>query len=260
MGAWARLRRWFLGDHAEAPKRERLGYDAATVGRRDGGWTRAGTDSASETAQAGSVRGRARELVRNDAHAFAGVSVLVNNLVGDGIKPRAATGDEELDDRTNDLWQRWAEEASSDGQLDATGVQLLAARGLVESGEVLLRRRWRRLSDGLVLPVQVELLEADHLALDKTELLASGNQVIQGVEADLRGRRVAYWVYPTHPGSSVLLAGWTDAKRVAASEISHCYEPLRPGQVRGVSWLAPVIVRLMALNDYTDAELERKRL
>ena len=47
--------------------------------------------------------------------------------------------------------------------------------------------------------------------------------------------------------------------RVPASQVIHLYNPLRPGQLRGVPWLTPSMIPLKILGDYDDAELERKR-
>ena len=74
------------------------GYDGAAKGRRTDGWRAAGTSADSEIALAGSLlRDRMRDLVRNNPHAAKAVSVLVNNIVGGGIMPRAASGDDKLD-------------------------------------------------------------------------------------------------------------------------------------------------------------------
>lgn len=235
-------------------------YDAADINRRDGGWhdVRGGGDAPAATCELERVRNLARKLTRNSDHAFAGVSALVNNLVGDGIRPQSNTGDEALDERVDELWQAWQEFASSDGQLDAYGIQLLAARSLARDGEVLLRQYTRRETDGLPIRMQVEVLESDYLDHTDTRNLSGRAKVVQGVEFNGRGQRVAYWLRTEHPGSS-LWSGTTGTRRVRANRISHCYEPLRAGQVRGMSWLAPVAVRLMMLSDYTDAELSRKR-
>ena len=49
------------------------------------------------------------------------------------------------------------------------------------------------------------------------------------------------------------------SQAVPASEVMHTYCILRPGQVRGVPWLAPVMLALRDLDDYRDAERMRKK-
>lgn len=257
---WSRLAFWRKAD--ADPQRKRT-YFAAEQGRRTDSWRMPRTSVNAETDRALlPLRARARELVRNDTHAASAVSVLVNNLVGDGIRPRSNTGDADLDAQVNDLWARWGQDAASDGQQDVYGVQILACRAVVESGEVLLRRRWRRVTDGLAVPFQVETLEGDMLDETKTERTRRG-QIVQGVEFNGRGMRARYWLYPEHPGAlNKGFQGLTfnESRPVRASEISHAFEQQRPGQVRGVSWLAPSMDRLMSFSDYTDAEVDRKRM
>jgi lambda family phage portal protein len=50
------------------------------------------------------------------------------------------------------------------------------------------------------------------------------------------------------------------SKFVAASEVMHVYEPLRPGQVRGVPWFAPVLLKFRDVAEYDEAELVKKKI
>jgi len=43
---------------------------------------------------------------------------------------------------------------------------------------------------------------------------------------------------------------WLSSQRVAARDVLHIYRKRRPGQLRDVSWLAPVLTRLCDLGDY----------
>jgi len=47
---------------------------------------------------------------------------------------------------------------------------------------------------------------------------------------------------------------------VPAEQILHSYRVLRPGQIRGVPWLSPVMMALRDLDDYADAERVRKKI
>ncbi|WP_163070242.1 phage portal protein, partial [Acinetobacter nosocomialis] len=74
----------------------------------------------------------------------------------------------------------------------------------VEAGECLVRRRKRFSSDGLPVPMQLQVLEADFL--DEARSGKNGkNEIIQGVEFDPVGRRVAYWLFDEHPGSALAM-------------------------------------------------------
>lgn len=151
------------------------GYDGAAKGRRTDGWKATGTSADAEIAAAsGLLRDRMRDLTRNNPHAAKAVSVLVNNIVGSGIIPRAATGDARLDETVDWLWTEWTAACDADGQLDIFGLQTLAVREMIEAGEVLIRRRPRRLSDGLSVPLQVQIIEADLLDNTRNGDLADG--------------------------------------------------------------------------------------
>jgi lambda family phage portal protein len=85
---------------------------------------------------------------------------------------------------------------------------------------------------------------------------------MNGIELDLLGKRAAYWFYPIHPGDAPIEPGITGMApiRVPASEVLHIFKCTRPGQMRGVPLITPALVRMFLLDQYDDAELERKRI
>lgn len=242
----------------------RLAYEGARNDRRTGGWVTAGNSANAEIGIALSkLRERSRDLIRNNAYAARAVAEIVGNAVGTGITVQARSGNPEQDRRINEAWSVWAEQCDADGQLDFSGIQALVARTVFESGECLVRFRQRRAGDGLAIPLQLQVLEPDFLDQTKTQKTASG-YIIQGVEFDLVGRRVYYWLFGQHPGDIVQTGvrggAGLQSVRVPASEVLHIYRKDRPGQVRGVPWLAPVIVTLRDLDEYEEAELVRKKI
>jgi lambda family phage portal protein len=134
---------------------------------------------------------------------------------------------------------------------------------MCEGGECFIRLRPRRPEDRLTVPLQLQLLEAEHLPLTLNTELPSGNVVRSGIEFDAMGRRVAYHLYRSHPEDGRLSPmsgqGGQDTVRVPAAEIMHLYRVLRPGQIRGEPWLSRALVKLNELDQYDDAELVRKK-
>lgn len=230
-------------------------YEAAKRGRRTDGWRTRSTSANTEIGPAlGLLRDRSRDMVRNNPYAARSKDVWVANAVGKGIVPRAAQ-------QAMDVFKRWSDACDADGRYDFYGLQGLVSGTEYEAGEVLVRFRTRRVSDGLPVPLQIQVLEPDHLDTAKTEDLRNGNIVIQGVEFDRLGRRAAYWLFPTHPGDATPFSRRSHtSKRVSANEVMHIFEARRPGQVRGVPTLAPVLLRLRDLDEYEDAELLRKKI
>ncbi|OAI73579.1 portal protein, partial [Ralstonia solanacearum] len=209
------------------------------------------------------LRIRSRDLVRRNAWAQAGIEAFVANAVGTGIKPQSLSGDDAFKADLQALWRDWTAEADAAGQTDFYGLQALACRAMLEGGECLIRLRPRREDDGLSVPLQLQLLEAEHLPMTLNVDLPSGTVVRSGIEFDNLGRRVAYHLYRSHPDDGRLAPmsgqGGLDTVRVDASEIIHLYRVLRPGQIRGEPWLSRALVKLNELDQYDDAELVRKK-
>jgi lambda family phage portal protein len=242
-------------------------YEAATVGRRTQGWkTSTGDANAAVSQGLTRLRENARDLIRNNPYAESAVQTIADHAVGWGITAKPKRGQPRTSsDRFVVSWKLWAESTScdSEGRLDFYGLQKMAMRSIVESGEVLIRRRWRRPEDNLPLPLQLQVLEADYLDHTRDGVsTATGGVIVQGVEYDVLGRRSAYWLYRDHPGSTArgLRSGIGQSYAVPASEILHIFKPGRPSQVRGVSWFAPVLVRLKDFDEYEDAALMKQKI
>src|SRR3546814_10589511 len=91
-------------------------------------------------------------------------------------------------------------QASAEGTLDFYGLQAQVARCMVIGGEAFVRFRLRRKTDGLTVPLQLQVLEGDYVPFDKNEDLGGGAYIEQGIEFDRIGRRVGYWMFRQHPG------------------------------------------------------------
>jgi lambda family phage portal protein len=240
-------------------------YEGAAGGRRTQGWRRSSGDAnAAVSVGLSRLRDVARDLVRNNAHACSAVDTIANDAVGWGITAKASPPDK----RADEVWKEWAESTAcdADGRHDFYGLQKLAMRTVIESGEVLIRRRLRRPEDGLPLPLQLQILEPDYIDTTRTGLiLPNGGRIIHGIEFDVLGRRVAYWLFPEHPGSTLLggviggpLGG--ASRRVPAEAVLHVFRQTRPGQVRGPTWFAPVILKMKDFDDYDDAQLMKQKI
>lgn len=239
-------------------------HEAAGRGRRSMTWTPSNPGAvAALLATNTELRSKSRDLVRRNAWAQSGIEAFVANAVGTGIKPQSLSADERFKTEVQALWRDWTEEADAAGLTDFYGLQALACRAMLEGGECLIRLRPRRPDDGLVVPLQLQLLEPEHLPMHLNTDLASGNVVRSGIEFDGLGRRVAYHLYRSHPDDVGLAPmsgqGGLDTVRIDAREVLHLYRVLRPGQIRGEPWLSRALVKLNELDQYDDAELVRKK-
>lgn len=240
-----------------------LAYESAgTNGSRTRGWQASGAGPKTAVADnLRTLRSRSRDAVRNDPWAKSAIAKLVSSAIGTGIRPYPAHPDEATRRSLLDLWDDWSTEADADGRMDIYGLQTLGARAMFGDGEGLLRFRSRLPQDNLTVPLQLQALEADHLPVERNEVLPNGNEIVNGVEFDQVGRRAAYWLWNRHPGDgryqqSVGLV----QRRVPAEQIVHLYQVDRAGQVRGVTVLATVLLRLKTLDSFDDATLVRQEV
>ncbi|MBF0341828.1 MAG: phage portal protein [Magnetococcales bacterium] len=238
-------------------------YDGAKTGRRTDGWITAGKDANAEISTASTrLRNRARDLVRNNPFAAKAVITYAASMVGSGIRPRPKADSKALDARITGLWEDFSNQCDADGRTNFYGLQTLMVRSMVESGECLLQMISRPASSGLTVPLQLRVLEADHLDVTRDRNLPGGGFIQQGIEFDGSGSRVAYWLYPQHPGSATTSSTSSAIKsiRIPASDVIHLFDRMRPGQNRGVTWFAPALLRMRDLDDYDEAELVRKKI
>lgn len=226
------------------------GYDAAKPSRHRDPWYSKGKSADAEISRAGpALRDSMRDLVRNNPYAANAIHNLVTHAVGSGIVPRAK------DPKVNALFAEWAKQCDASGHLDFAGIQALAVRGMLESGDGLVRRRRRLAKDGLTVPLQLQVLEADHIDTTRNGNFA-GVEVFEGIGTRLE-KPVEYWLFRQHPGSP---RGFLqESVAVPVSDLAHCFEKQRP-QYRGVPWGAPAMNPLRDLAEYEGAEILRKKL
>ncbi len=255
MGFWKRLQT-AVGLRLRAA----ADYEAAASTRRTTGWAPATSDvNTLVFRNADTLRSRSRDMVRRNPWATNALDAFVANSIGTGIKPQPLHTDAALREAIQALWLKWTDEADSSGLTDFYGLQAIACRSVMEAGECLIRLRPRLPKDGLAVPLQLQLLEAEHLPAAETRRLPNGNYIRAGIEFNGIGKRVAYHLYREHPGDTSNPMASSEVVRVPASSVLHLFRPIRPGQLRGQPWLTQVLVKLYELDQYDDAELVRKK-
>lgn len=245
---------------ASRPRRAitRAAYNGAESTRFNLDW-RSGT-SAPDSDVAGAaqtLRGRARDLARNNAYIERFLDLLIANVIGpEGIQHQAQVrlpnGD--LDEQTNDYIEEKFREymngpVTVDGRMNGHSFMALQLETVAVDGEAFERyfisREFRH---GLGLqPLDPDLVPINISRIADT----TGNEIRLGVEVDQFGRRVAYHVYENAqymPGAKLY-----GPLRISASEIEHHYRTRRAHQTRGVTWLARVMTDIQDLGAYDEA-------
>lgn len=231
-------------------KEDKRSYDAGGNGRRSQGWGTATSPNSALLGNIDTLRKRSRHEVRNNGWAKSISEVIVSNVVGAGIKPMSEIPE------LQELWKQWIRQADSYFFSDFYGLQALVMRSIVEGGDVFVRMRARRPEDGLAVPLQLQVIEAEHCPATLNKQTSTG-EIIGGVEFNKIGKPEFYHLYKSHPDD--LNIKENELVRVPAENVLHLRLMLRAGQVRGETWLTQSLVRLRELDLYNDAELVRKK-
>lgn len=229
--------------------------DAAGAGRR---WF----DDRSASANANGVHGqaaligqRAAQYVLNTPEGARIADSLVGNLVGTGITPRPMHGGAAVRDYLASSFLTWTDIADAAGGVDFYGMQAELCRDMVVYGEGLTVRS----GDPATGAPQLRRLHPEQIDRAKWQEMPGGGRIVQGVEFNSAGRIVAYWIRPSAPGEA-LVGIALNSVRIPASEVIHLFRRLVPGQVRGLSWFAPVLLPGRDLDALLDAMLMRAKV
>lgn len=247
------------------------GYAGAAMGRTTADWAALSTSADAELyTSLRSLRNRTRQLCRDNEYARQALRLITNNVVGIGIgfqsqvmMVRGKKLNEPINTKIEAAFKRWgkAKFCHTAAKLSWAAMQRMAIRSVAESGEVLLRKIYKRVP-GSNVPFQLEVIEADQLVDNWSgRISSSGNEVRMGVEVDEWQKPVAYWLYPRHPGDNMVsgVPPSNEYVRVPAEEVIHLAVFERPGQTRGVPWFHAAMTKLRHMGGYEEAEIVRAR-
>lgn len=216
------------------------------------------------------LRSRSRDLCRNQPIALGAINTVVTNVVGRGLRMQSTIDAEYLGMEADDVnqWQRtterefklWSQSTNCDLTRTQTFTQLqeLVFRSALENGDAFSLLPMVAV-DGFPYKTRIQIIESDRVSnkgsKPDSELLSGG------IQFDSNGAPSHINVLKNHPGS---VAGsnknWSiipvyGSGSFQRRNILHHFKKLRPGQSRGVPYLAPVIEPLKQLGRYSDAEL-----
>ncbi len=231
----------------------RRSYDAAGGGRRWRGFNDMPNQLAAQLAARGPAGKRSRAMVGNNPHAASGVETWVSALVGTGIKPQSTHPDPSVRAKLNVKFESWVDGADADCSTDFYGMQALAARRLVVDGESFAVFIYA--PNGALT---VRLLDAEQIDPAMHRDAGGGVRIVAGVEFDATGRRLAYHVFRERPG--LPLGTMLDTIRIPAEDMCHLFRVDMPGQVRGLPWLTPSLLRMADYDAASDAQLMRQKV
>ena len=226
-----------LFDRLRRPAQRRSGIEAGGGGRRWQGAPMIGTPQQSTLAARSLAKARASASYLNTPLGNRAVEVWTSALVGKGWQARSRHPDAEARRGLNDEFEA----------LIAPHLPLIA-RSIVRDGEAFIQIITR--DDG---SLRLKIIPADQVDPSLTRELGGGARIIAGVEFDAADEVTAYHVLREAPGAPFSTFG--EALRIPAADMLHIFDALFPGQVRGLSWLAPVLLKLRDRDEASDAML-----
>jgi len=209
---------------------------------------------------------RVRDLERNDAYVGQHLRLLQANIIGStGFKFRCnrkinASGrkDKTFNDRVQMLWRNAGKLKNSptmDGRMSRVDIGNFWIRRLIVDGEVIcVKVKGTRVNKFRYAKKFIDPSLLDWRLNEKVR--GSENVIKMGVEVDNDNRPVAYHFLKRHRNAAFFEHTShrpDDYERIPADQVEHSYFVERPGQVRGVSSLAPVGVRARQLDKYEEA-------
>jgi lambda family phage portal protein len=216
------------------------------------------------------IRGRTRDMQRNQPLALGATNTVVTSVAGTGLVMRSVIDHVTLgmsedeaqawQNNTERKFRSWAEnpnECDAARTQDFYQQQSLALRSALDSGDVFASLPMVRRT-GCVYQTKVQLIEADRVINE--DYLPNTDTMVAGVVMDKYGAPVQYHILRRHPGGIMPMPLDWDivpafGTRTGRRNIVHLFDKLRPGQTRGVPYLAPVVDALKQLSDYTHAEI-----
>lgn len=222
---------------------------------------------------AGTIRARARDLVRNNAFAKNAVRMNRDAVSGSGVKlalkidwrTLGITDIEvaaEWQGHVSRAWEAHAEgfDFQSDARRQRTFSQLFALADITDfvDGESLSVIEMK--TGHGIYQTCLNMVDVDRLT--NPEATPDSNTIRGGVERDIYGEPLAYYIRNGHPrdvAAQLAQFSWSRVPRVTSwgrPVVLHTYDHARPEMTRGVSEFASAIVPMKMLSQYEDTELQ----
>jgi len=162
------------------------------------------------------------------------------DIVGRGVIPQPATGDDETDSSILEAWTKFAESPEATGTMDMREMQQQMIDSLLFYGDCGL----------IVGKDQVQFIDGSRIGNPGGSVTSNEESSFQnGVEIDRIGKPVSYSVGNRVSGTL------RDIQLIPARDFIPFLRRVRPTQYRGVPELAPVINTLQDCDEYDRVEM-----
>ena len=197
---------------------------------------------------------RANELYRDNPLVRNIIDILADNIVGsNGVRLQSRIPDDTLRKQAEAAWELFSERPVVGSTMSLQEALILITRRALIDGELFILPVMYRKGDGIKRRMQ--LVDAERVWSTGT-----GGLEHNGIVVDSMGVPVAYMV-ESGSGVESISTSKLNLRRIPATDsrgrpnMLHYYVEERPGQLRGVSALAPVLNTVRDLGDYLENEL-----
>lgn len=212
-----------------------------------------------------SLREQARKLEQDHDIVSGLFDKLEERVIGSRgihVEPQpldlAGNVNEALAEQIRKKWAEWSISPDVTGQFTRPVLERLLLRTWLRDGEVfiqLVRGNVTGLNYSTKIPFALEALEPDFIPMNQS---ISDGSLVQGVYLNAWRKPIAYQVYTENPQETYRSFG--KVKRVPAENMLHLALRKRLHQIRGVSTLHSVLIRLADLKDYEESERVAARI
>ncbi len=245
------------------------GFDAAQPSNLTFGWDRTPVPINTQILKdLPSLRARTRNEGLNNPYASRFLKRAKGGVVGpSGIRMqsrvinRDGTADVKARKAIERFFTNWGteENCTMGGQLDFIGIQGNYLNAVAEDGESL----WLAVFGKQAGPFGFALhqIDAEQLDIELNESGRNGARIVMGIEVNKWGRPQAYHLKKgATEGIYQHAVIGQKHQRVPASLLYHGFLNARPGQHRGIPWMAPSLLRVRMLNAYLEAAVVNARI
>lgn len=251
---------------------ESVGYNVPGSSKRSmrGWFTSGGSANADTLLDLDASRSGSRDLYMNTPIATAILRRLSTNVVGSGLNFQSRLDPESLgitsaqailkEKEIEREWKLWS--TSKDCDITRTSnfnqLQYLAFLSAKMSGDVFVLLPHKKIKNN-PYSLRIQLIEGDQVSNPDYQDDPTNERLQGGIQTDVHGAPEKIWVRTTHPGGIDLESKWIPisiyGKESGRKNILHIFDKERPGQYRGMPFLAPVLDKLKMLTRLSEAEL-----
>lgn len=230
-------------------------YQAAHTSRKDSPIPFDGQAEQFNSYSRAALRAKARDLERNNPMTGSVLQAILNNAIGTGFNMQAQTDNDLFNQRIEELWKEWEHHENCDitqqQSLDDL-IKLMVTRKYVDGGIMATFP----LDPKRKIPLTIQLHEVDDLETTVNPKDTKGHLIMNGVELDLTGKPIAYYLRQTEPD------GFTEMepRKYDAKDVIFLWSRSRVSQFREITQMARTINITKDLGDYNDAVMFQQKI